>query len=549
MKKYLLRYGFSLLIALIFLSISLLVLYKSRPNEDAFILFKYVENFASGFGISFYKGGPPTEGATDFLWLILLSILRLAGIDVAISSAIFNSLGMFLICLIITSQINKLKQNLFLKVSLYIVVPLLLFLPFSLAGYVGYSATLYSALILIAFYLFLEEHRFLHLLPYLALIISLFRPDGVIISVGYVLLVYLKLKKEINLKKFILNIAVSVLIGLVYFIWRWIYFDSFLPLPLYVKSNSAGYFNGLSWVIDYAPVFSVFIFFYLLKNEQLKKKFLLLLGLLPLCFHILSLSFALHLQNDFGRFQAPFVLVLYFSLIIVLIQNSNVIKSYKQIIIIPLFLLSFSSGFIQARFLLDAIKQRGFEYIDLFAYELKDLTDENNVIALTEAGRLPFWSNSNIIDLNGLNNKYTSQHIPNSNYLQSCNPDIVLYDGWGILNLSQFKCSKEKIIDITGYDIRNLLIPEYKKYLPDKYIKYEEVNLNNIKMAAIKATEFISINRNDYITFLVWYDIDFNHVISFKKNLKNLDEIINTLFKTVYSQEKKSYIMMISKSK
>lgn len=48
------------------------VLGVAHPADDAYILFRYVQNAAAGLGIVFNAGGPRTEGATDFLWLVLL---------------------------------------------------------------------------------------------------------------------------------------------------------------------------------------------------------------------------------------------------------------------------------------------------------------------------------------------------------------------------------------------------------------------------------------------------------------------------------------------
>src|ERR1051326_3046250 len=61
-------------------------LYGAHPAEDAFILFKYAENVAHGDGAVYYVGGPRTEGATDFLWLVLLAATVAARVDVALAA-------------------------------------------------------------------------------------------------------------------------------------------------------------------------------------------------------------------------------------------------------------------------------------------------------------------------------------------------------------------------------------------------------------------------------------------------------------------------------
>jgi len=68
-------------------------LYGRHPHEDAYILFRYVDNLVTGQGIAFNPGGPPTEGATDFLWMIALSLWVRLGVDVALAAVWLNALG------------------------------------------------------------------------------------------------------------------------------------------------------------------------------------------------------------------------------------------------------------------------------------------------------------------------------------------------------------------------------------------------------------------------------------------------------------------------
>ena len=51
------------------------------PAEDASMLFRYSENLIDTGVISYNTNGDPTEGATDFLWMILLSVFYFFGIS------------------------------------------------------------------------------------------------------------------------------------------------------------------------------------------------------------------------------------------------------------------------------------------------------------------------------------------------------------------------------------------------------------------------------------------------------------------------------------
>src|SRR5580698_458592 len=50
------------------------------PAEDAVILFQYSRNLAERGAITFLAGGPHTEGATDFAWMLLIAAANRCGV-------------------------------------------------------------------------------------------------------------------------------------------------------------------------------------------------------------------------------------------------------------------------------------------------------------------------------------------------------------------------------------------------------------------------------------------------------------------------------------
>jgi hypothetical protein len=85
--------GFAALSAFIFLAFGLLTLGRGHPEEDAYIMFRYADHVAQGRGIVFNPAGPPAEGATDFLWMIMLSAVEAIGFDVAVGAVVLNAVG------------------------------------------------------------------------------------------------------------------------------------------------------------------------------------------------------------------------------------------------------------------------------------------------------------------------------------------------------------------------------------------------------------------------------------------------------------------------
>jgi hypothetical protein len=52
----------------------------NHPSEDAAILMRYSENLASGHGIVWNAGEKPVDGATDFLFMMLVAALTRSGL-------------------------------------------------------------------------------------------------------------------------------------------------------------------------------------------------------------------------------------------------------------------------------------------------------------------------------------------------------------------------------------------------------------------------------------------------------------------------------------
>ena len=87
----------AIIVFALYLGVAAHVLTQGHLNEDAYILFQYVQNVAAGNGIVFDSLSGPAEGATDFLWMIMLSGLAWIQIPPGVGAAIINGLGLALI--------------------------------------------------------------------------------------------------------------------------------------------------------------------------------------------------------------------------------------------------------------------------------------------------------------------------------------------------------------------------------------------------------------------------------------------------------------------
>jgi hypothetical protein len=59
-----------------------LVDFSIRPFEDAAMLMRYAEHLAQGHGIVWNIGEPPLDGATDFLFLVVVATVHWIGFTI-----------------------------------------------------------------------------------------------------------------------------------------------------------------------------------------------------------------------------------------------------------------------------------------------------------------------------------------------------------------------------------------------------------------------------------------------------------------------------------
>jgi len=202
-----------------------------QASEDAIILYQYSANLAHTGVISYIPHGPRAEGATDFLWMIYLAAGRFLGIP-SYGLAIATSATCVLLLATLLVRLAKQPAN-FWNVSA--ATGLLLLAPQAFAAEAGFSVFAFALFLgLMAAAAFLGLYG---LAALAGLFLCLVRPDGVVFALP-LLAVYLFRGPEtqFRLRKLVLGFVIP---GLVYFLWRWHYFQHLLPLPFYVKSDTA----------------------------------------------------------------------------------------------------------------------------------------------------------------------------------------------------------------------------------------------------------------------------------------------------------------------
>ncbi|MBA2545087.1 MAG: hypothetical protein H0V17_35920 [Deltaproteobacteria bacterium] len=206
-------------------------------SDDAFISFRYAQNWVDGNGLVF-NPGERVEGYTNFLWVVLLAIPNLVGIDIP-TTAVLLCLGSQVGVLIMTTRLVRrlAPESKPVIVSLAAIVLACSYLTATYATG-GLETTFGAFLVLLS----IEKARDDKLLVsgLCGIAATMAHPDHAIfyVALGGVLLV-----RRVPIKKLIWYAAPFLVVFVPYFLIRWNYYGLFFPNTYYTKSGGATYFS------------------------------------------------------------------------------------------------------------------------------------------------------------------------------------------------------------------------------------------------------------------------------------------------------------------
>ena len=540
-KKY---FFWPFLSSLLFFSFAYYIIYFGHLHEDVYIILNYVKNFISGNGITYYQDGPRTEGTTDALWFYLISLLSFFGIKIGVSIAILNSLGAFIISFLflkISSEYLSHKQLYIIGIgSLFIIISS----PLSAVSIGGFSTLLYSSLITIVFYIqWKGSYKNFLFIPWLGLIITIFRPDGIFIGITstFFTLIYIYSNNEIKnylIRNYFKQCSITFILGILYFIYRFSYFDNLFPLPFYVKTGTNLLFPGLNdtlkWFFLIIPFLPLLLFIPIINKDRNR----FLLSILSPISIIIAFVFILPLQNYGYRFQNStfgIIIILYFyffSYIIGLCINNNI---KKNLIIFFSFIIFFISSIHVARWALEWELKflTNNEIINYFPFYLRNYTNENTTIALTEAGKMAYWTNGKKLDLVGLNNSLIAKKGLNYSSIENFDPQIFFLHTLNTTHTGS--CIEKDFIKISKKELI-----ESRKNVS---INWREESLPVLR-APGAAIEYI-IQKRNYEIYLFCFLGSFSHLFAFNEKSSLSNEIVSNILKDIREQNNNlSYLSM-----
>jgi len=419
------------------------------PFEDAAMLMRYADHLARGHGIVWNIGEPPVDGATDFLFMAFCAGLIKAGLPVGRAVRVLGFAAHLATVLLVYWTNRKLWHA---GIPVAVFSALYVAVGTGLAYVAAFFGTpVFALLAALTWTLGLllidrdEPPLWLSLLFALSgLLTGLVRPEGVMLA-GFILAAVVAMKGWRASRQIIVIFwSVLLILGGAYFFWRWDYFGYPLPNPFYRKSGGFSQLGSLqgSW-LNVLRLCAPFWVAYILGLRSSKTTRQAIAFLIPVA-AFASIFMLISDEMNYGaRFQyalVPIVLLSWVPLAPPLdpswrksVQKQEK-SAWKAAALAAAGLLVLYSA-TQNCFLTSAQQSCGAAYEADGRYEmgrmLSDYEAKGYVIATSEAGLLPFYSEWTAVDTWGLNDPWIAHHGEvTEEYLDRYKPQLIVFHAY-----------------------------------------------------------------------------------------------------------------------
>lgn len=450
-------------------------------QDDAFISFRYAENFANGHGLIYNIGYEPVQGYTNFLWTLLISIGSYLNLELISWSMVLGFIfapGTLFFTYYTSFKVTKSRFAAYLSVFL-------LGTNYTYSSYItgGMETQLQAFLVIVSVYISLflldknsnvKTGRMWYLmLSVLFSLAAMTRLDSILLcgmlflTISYSLYTSQEELKE-KVDKFVCLSLPSILIVGLWLFSTYLYYGDILPNTYYLKVYDIssefgvlallrGVYYVVSFFIGYGLSFFILAGIFYFRKVLFEYKFTTLFAVMVSVWVL----YIIRVSGDFMEYRffvpiMPLIYILFTSALISLVPN------FKGRIIPVVFLLimslyhavTFSST--RSLFGIESISALnkyvvGNEYHDEWQTVGRVLGNifadakPSSVIIATGTGAIPYHSKLTNIDVLGLNEKWVARngivigyrpghtrHAP-IKYLIDSKVDLVIGATWGHL--------------------------------------------------------------------------------------------------------------------
>lgn len=471
--------------------------------DDGMISMQYAKNFAQNFLLAYSVTGDKVEGITNLLWVLYMSLWHLFNIPLSYVS-IFIQLTGFVFLILNIIFLYKLSFLLSKDFTISILSTILVMSCYSLNFWalMGMEISILTFLFIFSLYIIFKyefSDRALYLVLIIISISSLIRLD--IYVLYFSILAYLFIYEKKSYKFFIISILIFLISLSSQTLFRYFYYGELLPNTFYLKSYNIPYYLRISrgiyiiilFFIRIIPVHLIFIVYFIVRcnvSKYLKMMFIVI---------IMQIFYVIYVGGDAWEDSVPvnrFIIVIIPLIFLIFLLTLKQLINYKNnfnkiilllIVLLSIFISNFRFGFSSLRQLFLLNRNPNILINVRFvrtALSIKNISTENALVATSAAGAISYFSNRNMHDMLGKNDKHIAFMMINLDdndkpfYLQYY-PGHMKYD---------YKYSIKKLQpDIVVDPYMN---KQYAKtYLKDNYISYK--SYGSFKLYLLKNSEFI----------------------------------------------------------
>ncbi len=407
----------------------------------------------AGYGIVWNIGEHPVDGATDFLFTVASAFLIKLGVPIGRSVRTIGFSSHILTVLLVYGFNRRIwKAGIFIAfvTALYLAVGTGLSYVAAFFGtpFFALLATITWSLALLSIQ---AERVSLPLALSFALaglLTGLTRPEGVILA-GLMMVSIVVLKSwRASGRILIVFLLVFGVLGGMYFLWRWNYFGYPLPNPFYKKGAGILHWGSLSESLTNLVRFGgPFLLAFVLAVRSRVTTRQMFAFLIPLIGFAVAFILISNETNFGGRFQYalwPIILLSWYPLVAGFVAELRLgdpgAANPRTRLACSLLALALAYGAIwysssQNCYLITGQLSCGAAYTADGRYDVGKLLSQYQgkgyVIATSEAGLLPFYSNWTAIDTWGLNDEWIAHNGPiTEQYLDQYKPDVIVFHAY-----------------------------------------------------------------------------------------------------------------------
>jgi len=409
------------------------------PFEDAAMLMRFAQHVAGGHGMVWNVGERPVDGATDFLFTILVAAAMKLGFTVEASTRALIVASHLMLAGIILATGRRLRN-----------VPWLLtcgLTSYLLLGpgnrfvqsYFGSPVFALAAVVLLLAVWWLIESGVPDTLQSTvvaasALVLGLMRPEGNILA-GMMLLAGWVCARDAASRRLVLRAGVLYgALGALFLSWRFWYFGQLMPNPFYLKGGWSLYPASLKTSARNAFEFSLPLMPILAVLAWLRRSTAVRLEvareLVPALGFIVIWVLLTDDNNHWGRFQYAALPIL----LLGILRWAARLASAAQVggdrrLNNALALAGVYACLALPPYALWHYRQQAWTPDGRYrvALNLRPYAGEGMSMAVTEAGLLPLYSQWRAMDVWGLNDQWIARHgLVSVDYLGTFKPDLIM---------------------------------------------------------------------------------------------------------------------------